>query len=215
MGQKKKVGSKTLFFSDIDHLGKRHLGAFSLRGTAFGGAVGHHNWNKRRSYKSEKLYQEKWVASLGRMYARTQFKQHRPRVDWRQTSMTALRGSRRGGSRSTPQAENQENRSVRTRSGITREEKCREHISSFRNVLCRTAVTSSTEMIFCWKPLYSTVCMTHGGLPAASVRFCNSEAIANYVLCHATVVSSCTRQWAYPQQAVLRGVLWVAARFKT
>ena len=48
--------------------------------------------------------------------------------------------------------------------------------------------------------LYSTVCMTRCGLRAAFMWLGKSKTIKDYVLYHATIVSKCTRQCAYPQQ---------------
>ena len=57
----------------------------------------------------------------------------------------------------------------------------------------------------------SSVCMARCGLRAAFVWLCESEAVEDHVLDHATVVSRCTSKATSLPAAVLRDVLWVIA----
>ena len=180
---------------------KKHFGALFLGGSAFGGAADNRILGKRRNKLSEKPlpWSEKQRVELRRhpFDGRTQdFKssfKHRPfACDGDMHGWLRCGGGGRDGSISTPQAVNHDNidQWSLVLGLVALQGKCNHilKISDWAFGTYRTA-TSSVQIRCCWRShlhRQHSVCMSRCGLPAELV-------FEDHVLCHATVVSRCTR----------------------
>ena len=118
--------------------------------------------------------------------------------------MSSCSGDGRGGSVSTPQAENQKRQSIGTRSRVAR----RERRSRVEKIYVAFAACVVQHLRPQSRLLLDddvgarerSTCMARCGLRAAFVWLCKPQTIKDYVLYHATVVRRCTRYCTYPRQ---------------